>query len=319
MSDLPPSPKQVAYLSYMGVQDAATLTRKEASERIDKLMDTPSQEDRNWLFERKGEWMTDRFILYPDLYASEFQRYLDDQLPDSLHTYVRGKVTGAPETLTKTKIRKVIHAITADNREWWRLPQRQELFFDRLSQMFPGCCQGGPRIRSTREGPKIEQQRFSLWEHTTLESLLRHYADFCEHWEITISDGITSGSPHDLLESLDTEWLTTQITEYRSDANGSHYTVMLKKLFGVQSRTFTSIWHQERHGWSDSGSGSKAVHYFVPRSWIVNPPHTADGMLVSLCKKAWIANDSPLYPVDHRRTFCRVCTSHHENWNSQQS
>jgi hypothetical protein len=319
MSDLPPSPKQVAYLSYMGVQDAATLTRREASERIDKLMDTPSQEEWSWLFERQGEWITDRFILYPDLYASEFQRYLEEQLPNSLHAYVRGRVTGASETLTKAKIRKVIHAITVADREWWRLPQRKELFFDRLSQMFPACCEGGPRIRVLREGPKIEQQRFSLWDHSTLESLFRHYAEFCEPWEIILSDGSLSGSPHDLLESLDIEWLTTQITQYLVDASGSHYTVTLKKLFGEQSRTFTSIWHQERHGWADSGPGSKAVHYFVPRSWIVDPPHTADGMLVSLCKKAWIANNSPLYPVDHRRTFCRVCTSHHENWNSQQS
>ncbi|SKB00480.1 hypothetical protein SAMN02745166_03150 [Prosthecobacter debontii] len=319
MSDLPASPKQVAYLSYMGISEAATMTRREASVRIDTLMDSASQEEWNWLYERQGEWLTDRFILYPDLYTSEFQRYLDDQLPDALHTYVRGRVTGAAETLTKAKIRKVIHAITAEDREWWRSPQRKEVFFDRLSRMFPGCCEGGPRVRSHREGPKIEQQRFSLLDHSTLGSLLRHYTEFCEPWEVTLSDGSTSGSPQELLESLDADWLTTQITEYRGDADGSHYTVTRKRLFGTKSRTFTPIWHQERHGWTDSGVGSKAVHYFVPRSWIVNPPYTSEGMLISLCKKAWISNGLPFYPVDPRRTFCRVCTSHHESWNNQQT
>lgn len=319
MSELPATPKQIAYLSYMGVSEADALTRKEASDRIDTLMDTPSQEHWNWLFERQGAWMTDRFILHHDLYASEFQRYLDEQLPDSLHAYVRGRVTGAPETLTKSKIKKVIHAITADDREWWRSTQKNEVFFERLAQMYPGCCEGGPRTRSPQSGPKIQQQRFSPLDYQTLGSLFRHLAEFCEPWEITFSDGKISGCPQELLDSLGHDWLTIQISEYLGDADGSHFTVTKKTLLGSQSRTFHATWHSDRHGWADSGPGAKAVHYFVPRRWLVDPPQTSERLLVSLCKKAWIGNDSPFYPVDPRRTLCRVCSSHHENWNSQES
>lgn len=319
MSDPPASPKQIAYLSFMGVSEAATLSRSQASVRIDTLMDTTTQEQWSWLYERKEAWITERFILYPSLYASEFQRFLNEQLPHSLHEYVRGRVTGATETLTKAKIRKVVHAITADDRDWWRSPDRKEMFFARLTQMFPGCCEGVPRVRVPRPGPKIEQQRFSLWEHSTLGALFRHYAEFCESWELVFTDGSISGSPHELLQSLASEWLTIPITEYRGDASGTHYTVVRRKLFGTETRTFTPTWHTERHGWADSGPGSKAVHYFVPRTWIVNALYTPDGMLVALCKKNSITNDSPFYSVDSGRTFCRACTQHHEKWNEQQT
>jgi hypothetical protein len=99
---------------------------------------------------RQGDWITDRFIIYPDLYAPEFQLYLDEELPELLHTYVRGRVAGAAERLTKSRIREVVHALTRDNPDWWRQPNRRELFFDRLREMYPACCEGREPSRSPR-------------------------------------------------------------------------------------------------------------------------------------------------------------------------
>jgi hypothetical protein len=134
----------------MGVRNAASLTKEEASQRIDTLFQIDDLDERERMRARQGDWITDRFILHPDLYGPEFQRYLDEELPELLHAYVRGRVAGAAERLTKPKIREVVHALTRDDREWWRQPTRRELFFERLRQMYPACCEGREPARSPR-------------------------------------------------------------------------------------------------------------------------------------------------------------------------
>lgn len=145
----PATPKQIAYLSYMGVRNAAALSKDEASDKIERMFEVGDAEYER-LEPRRGQWMTDRFILYPELYASEFKQFLDAQLPELLHTYVRGRVVGAPEKLTKAKIRDVVQAITAEDQDWWKGSNWKELFFDRLAQTYPGCCQGRQPARSKK-------------------------------------------------------------------------------------------------------------------------------------------------------------------------
>jgi len=156
MPNGPATPKQVAYLTYMGVRDAASFTKEEASQRIETLFDIEDLEKWETMRARQGDWVTDRFIIYPDLYAPEFQLYLDEELPELLHTYVRSRVAGATERLTKSRIHEVVHALTRDNPEWWRQPDRRELFFDRLREMYPACCQGREPSRPAR--PKAPAQ-----------------------------------------------------------------------------------------------------------------------------------------------------------------
>ncbi|MBI4662900.1 MAG: hypothetical protein HY735_29160 [Verrucomicrobia bacterium] len=136
------TPKQVAYLSYMGIQAAQLMSKEEASEAIDKLFNTEDFDLCERLRERQSDWITDRFILYPDLYASEIQRMLEDELPQMLHAYVRSRVVGASEKLTKAKIKQVIAALTQENAQWWQAKNKKDVFFVRLTSTFPSCVDG---------------------------------------------------------------------------------------------------------------------------------------------------------------------------------
>lgn len=144
------TPKQVAYLTYMGVKDAAQMSKAEASEAINKLFDTNDLDLWDRLTDRQAEWITDRFVLYPKLYAAEIQRMLNDELPEMFHTFVRSRVVGASEKLTKAKIRQVVGALTDENAQWWQAKNKKEVFFARLTSMFPGCVDGRPPSVQTR-------------------------------------------------------------------------------------------------------------------------------------------------------------------------
>jgi hypothetical protein len=128
----------------MGVTDAERMSKDEASTAIEKLFDTA--DDKLWerLREKQTDWITDRFILYPDLYAHEIQSMLDHELPDIFHAYVRSRVVGASETLTKAKIKQVIDALTRENKQWWQAKNKKDVFFTRLAATFPGCVDGRP-------------------------------------------------------------------------------------------------------------------------------------------------------------------------------
>lgn len=313
------TPKQVAYLTFMGVEDAASLTIAEAGQRIDSLFEVADDTKWNWLHDRQGLWITERYILYPELYASEFRTFIDTHFSEEMHTYVRARIVGASEKLTKQKITKVLRTLTNEDRLWWRAEDRKEKFFGTLSRLFPGCCDGGARTRSSPSDPtRPKQRRFSLFDHDTLYSLLGHYAEFCEPWEVSVSDGTTTAAPHEWLTTLDKASLTAPFTKKSSGDDGTFYTIEVKRLFRTVQTTFSVVWHTGRHGWADAGPGTRVVHYLVPRSWMVDPPRINPNSLLSLCKKVWITNDSPFYPVDPAREFCQKCCTLHETWNAQQ-
>ncbi|MEI8315568.1 MAG: hypothetical protein WCG79_08980 [Verrucomicrobiota bacterium] len=144
------TPKQIAFLTYMGVRGADRMTKQQASDTIQNLDQTDDLDQWERIGERRADWITDRFILHPDLYASEFQRYLYDELPELLHTYVRGQVTGSSERLTKPKIREVVQALTSEDCAWWQNPKRKAIFFERLRQTHPGCCDGRAPDKTTK-------------------------------------------------------------------------------------------------------------------------------------------------------------------------
>jgi hypothetical protein len=139
------SPKQVAYLTYMGVSNAGRLTKKEAADLIDS---NPFYDGANSLTafdrirSRQDRWHEERLKLYPDLYALELKDYLHDDLPKSLHAYVRQRMVGASDNLTKAIIRQVVDALTGEDPRWWHQSNYQAVFFERLRQTFPKCCDG---------------------------------------------------------------------------------------------------------------------------------------------------------------------------------
>ncbi len=132
----PATPKQVAFLKYMGVSNANKLSKQEASTIIEK--NSFLNGDRDEISLRMRNWLNDRLELYPDLYNFELREY---QIK-SLHAYIRQRVVGASETLTKSKIEHVIRTLNDENSSWWKEPNRQLVFAEQLKQMYPGCCDG---------------------------------------------------------------------------------------------------------------------------------------------------------------------------------
>jgi hypothetical protein len=139
------TPKQLAFLTYMGVPDADKLTKREASELIDSggffpEVTSMAQWDRQ--ARRKAAWDTERLFLYPDLYAQELDWHLNNTLPHALHRCVRGLYVSSSERLTRAKILRVIRTLTAENRGWWHGKGHEDVFMERLKQVYPRCCDG---------------------------------------------------------------------------------------------------------------------------------------------------------------------------------
>jgi len=147
------TPKQIAYLSYMGVSNAQELSFESASAAISGLFDSSDPSLYGQLYERQSDWITERFVLHPDLYANEIQRMLDEELPEVFHAYVRGRMVGASEKLTKIKIKKVISSLLVEDVQWWQSRDKKEIFYQRLTELYPACVDGCmPEKRST---PKV--------------------------------------------------------------------------------------------------------------------------------------------------------------------
>jgi len=124
----------------MGVSNADALSFGEASDLID-AGGFPS--------EKSGRWYTERLFLYPQLYPVELEEYLSEQLhmleeklSENLHAYVRGRLVGSSERLTRSKILDVIRALTKEDERWWQQSKHEAVFLERLKQMYPGCCDG---------------------------------------------------------------------------------------------------------------------------------------------------------------------------------
>jgi hypothetical protein len=134
----PATPKQIAYLSYMGVNSAHRLTKEQASNKIDEIYDIHFEDSH----EKRKNWVFDRFILHPDIYADEYTAFLEKQLPDALHSYVHGKVKKSSERLTRSKLCKVVRSMLAEDSQWWRNPKRSAIFYERFQLAYPACCDG---------------------------------------------------------------------------------------------------------------------------------------------------------------------------------
>jgi hypothetical protein len=131
------TPKQIAYLSYMDVTGADNMSKDEVSTVLNELFDTPDMKLWQQLRQKQADWSTDRFILYPDFYAGDFEYMLHEELPRAFHAFVRSRIVGASKTLTKAKIRQVIDALSQENNQWWQAKNKGTSSLQNL----PRCSQ----------------------------------------------------------------------------------------------------------------------------------------------------------------------------------
>jgi len=109
---VPATPKQIAYLSYTGVADPDRISKDEVAIVLNKLFDTPDLKLWRQLRQKQEDWATDRFILYPDLYARDIEYMLHEELPRAFHAFVRSRMVGASETSFRPEMRSVSSSST---------------------------------------------------------------------------------------------------------------------------------------------------------------------------------------------------------------
>jgi hypothetical protein len=160
------------------------------------------------------------------------------------------------------------------------------------------------------------QLRYSFFDFKNFSALLAHLAEHCEPWEVMITEGTTTAAPKDWLQILDDNALNSPYSERTASYKGDTWTIVRQGASEGVGPTFRFVWNLERHGWADSGQGEVTVHYFVPPSWLAESPKKGRPCLVSMCKRRYITNDSPIYPVHSSRAFCKKCCALHESWNA---
>lgn len=151
--------KYAAFHAYLGIKNAETLTDQEL-ERIEDYGAISWAREKSGLsdteFEKRDSawWEGERFILHPVLYAGDIKRFLKDELPEQMATYVRGQFTGSSGRITKAKVIDAVASLNENNPEWWHSKQRKQVFLRRFSEMFPDCIDGRPKER--KESPSAD-------------------------------------------------------------------------------------------------------------------------------------------------------------------
>jgi hypothetical protein len=149
-----PTPKQIAFLNFLGYEDASTYTKEQAHDLISQLVESDDPE----IELRCQRWINARFALHPKLYSHE-QEMMNDTFNEPFRRFVRECITGASARLSREKISDVIESLHGENPIWWRTRDRNLVMFERLKVLHPQCCDGAapkPRTYVPRSKPVHE-------------------------------------------------------------------------------------------------------------------------------------------------------------------
>jgi hypothetical protein len=159
-----------------------------------------------------------------------------------------------------------------------------------------------------------------LIDYRTLRELLEDYARYCQPGEVWLRDSSGDHEPRELLHSLSSKELSARMSGFDAgDGRPTRITTRISGFFSSREQDYELIWSSERQGWTETASsGSRTIHYFVPRHCLSDPPYTVEGMLVALCKRNWTANDEPFWPTDPRYSRCKMCQKRYDEINAKQ-
>jgi DNA polymerase III epsilon subunit-like protein len=130
------SPQQIAYLTWLGILNADSYTDKEASDKIQKIGGniTPRDDGKNWTIER--------FILYPDLFRDELQKYLASKVRRACLAHYDVTVFGSTKYPDADVCAEVFKHLAQVNVNWWAEDDCSEAFYAVLKSLHPACCDG---------------------------------------------------------------------------------------------------------------------------------------------------------------------------------
>lgn len=127
------------YLGYMGV----SVKEETPFEELECMVSLCRGEnvDSGYMTEnalKNRRWEHDKYVQNYGLFEDEFL----EQYTDELRKYVRSRVKGCSDKLTKDKIENVLKALGRIKPKWWTRNEYKIVFWDELKAMYPGCCDG---------------------------------------------------------------------------------------------------------------------------------------------------------------------------------
>jgi hypothetical protein len=135
----------------MGVAEVeARMTKEQVGQILDERFSEwwfaqhgDGPEESAWFYERSQNWLIDRLILHPQLYARERRDFLLN-FEDELGGFVRGKFKGNSSRITQQKLLATMESLMNKNPRWWdvSLSNRKESFFLEFQSLFPESCDG---------------------------------------------------------------------------------------------------------------------------------------------------------------------------------
>jgi hypothetical protein len=126
VSEEPATPKQVAFLRYLGHRSPEKLSKTKASEAISRKRDN-----------KKGEaWIFDRLHLHPELFPDEAPQ-LGWRRAEYFKTWIMRNGPKGRAKATEKRCGEVIDALSVTDPEWWKKTDRCEVFTAAFMQAFP--------------------------------------------------------------------------------------------------------------------------------------------------------------------------------------
>jgi hypothetical protein len=128
----PATPRQRAFLSYMGLPFAAETTRDEAARLVNDAMENPRDA------ERLSRWSEERLLLHPELFAAEIQARKENRAQRYLEIYLE---QGTPffDKVTKAHCQVLVGHLDVQIPRW-DADEREaawKYFFPALAEKFP--------------------------------------------------------------------------------------------------------------------------------------------------------------------------------------
>lgn len=148
----------------MGNKRVDSMTKADAGAEIERLRKVadgeipcdPKVSDE--IGGRMRRWGTEKFRTHPTLYMAEIHERLT-LMEEDFRRYVRARVVGASERLTSERITATTQSLIDENPAWWLEPDCNELFFQRLQMLYPGCCDGSAPAKTTSQAQRDSAAR----------------------------------------------------------------------------------------------------------------------------------------------------------------
>lgn len=135
MAERPPSPRQIAYLRYLGHPDPESLSTEEHILRAFWERDASGRND---------DWFVDRLHLHPELYRRDVL-IIDEILADYFKRWMTDNCPRPRARITLNRCQIIFKGLTTSDPDWWKQSNRRDRFRSAFMAIFPPKAKGAPK------------------------------------------------------------------------------------------------------------------------------------------------------------------------------